>query len=251
MTNATDLPAFRALASMPDRAAVSAGAMTWHGMLPGYSVRYLVEAFPWGSGNNELTIVDVGGGLGHVSRVLAEHDPTVRCMVQDSSHATIRGQRDLPAELQERISFQSHDFFQEQPVRGADFYLLRLVLHDWSDKYSLMIIRALIPALKPGAKVVINDRVVPGHGEAPYLVEREARCVPSALVYENQAVILRLFSDFDIYMLAFQNGRERTMDEWMTLFKQADTRFQISSVRQPPNSSLAVIEVEWKGTAMP
>ena len=52
------------------------------------------------------------------------------------------------------------------------------MLHDWSDKYSRMIIRALIPALKPGAKVVINDRVIPGYGEVPYLVKREARFAP-------------------------------------------------------------------------
>ena len=42
-------------------------------------------------------------------------------------------------------------------------------LEDWSDKYSKMIIKALITALKPGAKIVINDRVIPRSGEAPYL----------------------------------------------------------------------------------
>ena len=54
---------------------------------------------------------------------------------------------------------------------------MRLVLEDWSDKYSKMIFKALIPALKHGAKIVINDRVIPRSGEAPYLVEREARSV--------------------------------------------------------------------------
>ena len=56
-------------------------------------------------------------------------------------------------------------------------YLLRLNLHDWSDKYSKMIIKALIPALKPGAKVVVNDRLIPSRGEVHYLAEREARSV--------------------------------------------------------------------------
>jgi O-methyltransferase domain len=174
--NATDLPVFRALAEMPDRAMVFAGAMKWHAMLPGFSVQYLAAAFPWGSGG-ELTVVDVGGGLGHVSRALADHNPAVKCIVEDSPDVVVQGQGALPADLRRRISFQAHDFFQEQPVKGADVYLLRLVLHDWSDKYSKMIIKALIPALKPGAKVVINDRVIPGRGEAPYLAEREARSV--------------------------------------------------------------------------
>ena len=181
MHNATELPVFRALANMPDRAAVFAGAMTWHAMLPGFSAKYLVDAFPWGPSNHGFTIVDVGGGLGHVSRALAQHGPTVKCIVQDSSDVTVQGQQDLPAELRERISFQAHDFFEVQPVEGADVYLLRLVLHDWSDKYTLKIIKALIPALKIGAKIVVNDRVIPGRGEAPYLVEREARSVQFAL----------------------------------------------------------------------
>ena len=170
------MPVFRALANMPDRATVFAGAMQWHAMLPGFSAQYLIGAFPWGSGG-ELTVVDVGGGLGHVSRALVEHSPSVKCIVEDSPDVIMQGQEGLPADLRERISFQAHDFFQEQPIKGADVYLLRLVLHDWSDKYSKMIVKALIPALKPGAKIVINDRVIPGHGETHYLVEREARSV--------------------------------------------------------------------------
>ena len=150
--------------------------MTWHTMLPGFSAQYLVTGFPWGSGG-ELTVVDVGGGLGHVSRALVDHSPNVKCIVEDSPDVVAQGQEGLPSNLRRRISFQAHDFFQEQPVKGADVYLLRLILHNWSDKYSKMIIKALVPALKPGAKVVINDRVIPGRGEAHYLAEREARYV--------------------------------------------------------------------------
>ena len=161
---------------MPDRANVFAGATKWHAMLPGFSAQYLVAAFPWGS-SGELTVVDVGGGLGHVSQALVEHSPTVKCIVEDSFGVITQGQKGLPAYLRGRISFQTHVFFNEPPVKGADVYLLRLILHDWSDKYSRMIIKALIPALKPGAKVVVNDRLIPGRGEVHYLAEREARSV--------------------------------------------------------------------------
>ena len=174
MNNATNLPIFKALANLPDQAMLFAGAMTWHAMLPGFSPQYLIAAFPWGSGG-ELTVVDVGGGLGHVSVALASHSPTVKCIVEDWPDVVAQGQEGLPADLQGRVSFQAHDFFQEQPIKGADVYLLRIVLHDWSDKYAKMIIKAIIPALVPGAKVVINDRMVPGLGEVHYLTEREAR----------------------------------------------------------------------------
>jgi len=155
-------------------------------MLPGFSTRSLVTAFPWGAETNGgLTVVDVGGGLGHVSRALASHNPLVKCIVEDSLDVISQGQDALPADLHARISFQAHDFFTEQPVKGADIYLLRLVLHDWSDKYAKMILKALIPALKPGAKVVINDRVIPSWREAPYLKEREARSVSSSLALQT------------------------------------------------------------------
>lgn len=176
MQNATDLPIFRALANMPDRATNFMSAMTWHAMLPGFSPQYLVAVFPWGTGD-ELTVVDVGGGLGHVSQALVNHNANVKCIVEDTPDVVVQGQESLPKNLQGRISFQAHDFFQEQPVKGADVYLLRLVLHDWSDKYAKMIVKALIPALKPGAKIVVNERVVPGRGEVHYLAEREARSV--------------------------------------------------------------------------
>lgn len=169
-----EVPIFKALAHLPDRAQVFAGAMKWHAMLPGYSAQYLATAFPWGSGE-ELTVVDVGGGLGHVSQALLKHNPHAKCIVEDAAEVVEQGQKDLPATFKDRLQFQAHDFFQEQPITGADIYLLRLVLHDWSDKYAKKIINALIPTLKEGAKVVVNDRVVPGRGEAPYLVEREAR----------------------------------------------------------------------------
>ncbi|KAL8920036.1 MAG: hypothetical protein Q9208_006491 [Pyrenodesmia sp. 3 TL-2023] len=229
LQNNTDLPIFRALANMPARAAVFAGAMSYHAQLPGFSAAYLVSAFPWTSfdPSEQITIVDVGGGLGHVSKALIAHSPRVRCIVQDSPGVVAQAQgKELPPELQGRLSFQGHDFFDPQPVQDADMYLLRLVLHDWSDKYAVMIIRALTPALKPGARVVVNERVLPALGEAHYLVEREGR-------------------DYDMYMLAFQNAKERTAADWKTLFKAADERFGVGEVAQPEKSALAVVVATW------
>ena len=83
---------------MPDRTNVFAGAMKWHAMFPGFSAQYLVAAFPWGF-SGELTVVDVGGGLGDVSQALAEHSPTVKCIVEDSLDVITQGQEGLPAYL--------------------------------------------------------------------------------------------------------------------------------------------------------
>ena len=48
-------------------------------------------------------------------------------------------------------------------------------------------------------------------------------------------------------MLALQNGKERTVDDWSTLFKEADPRFKLTRTYQPPKSYLAIIEVTWEG----
>lgn len=50
-----------------------------------------------------------------------------------------------------------------------------------------------------------------------------------------------------MYMLAFQNAKERTAKDWASLFETADPRFKLARVVQPARSSLAVMEVIWEG----
>lgn len=195
---------------MPERAKIFATPMSWHAQLPGYSPQYLIDHFPFGSG--DITVVDVGGGIGHIARALADNCPTVQCMVQDRPEVISQAEQALPVNFQDRIRFQPHDFFQNQPVHGADVYLLRHVLHDWSNKYAQKILQALIPALKPGAKVVLNDRIIPGYGEAHYLKEREAR-------YET-VCSLRLRD----YRLVKRNQGLRYVYAWFAECSRAHTR---------------------------
>lgn len=58
---------------------------------------------------------------------------------------------ETPEDVKGRVEIVAHDFFMEQPVKGPDAYLFRWIFHDWSDKYSIQILRNLIPALKHGA----------------------------------------------------------------------------------------------------
>lgn len=70
----------------------------------------------------------------------------------------------MPSDLDGRVSFMAHNFLTEQPTHGADVYFFRWIFHNWSDKYCIQILKNLIPALKPGAKIVINDNVLPQPG---------------------------------------------------------------------------------------
>ncbi len=71
------------------------------------------------------------------------------------------------------IQFQKYDFFTPQVVMGADVYLYRWIFHNWGDDESVKILQATIPALKPGAKILINDGclLTPGTG---HLFEQKA-----------------------------------------------------------------------------
>lgn len=68
-------------------------------------------------------------------------------------------EKEYPA-LASRIVFAEHDFFKRQPT-SADIFVFRHILHDWSDADCLRILRALVPTLKDGAKVLISEAVVP------------------------------------------------------------------------------------------
>jgi len=51
----------------------------------------------------------------------------------------------------------------------------------------------------------------------------------------------------DLTMLELQNARERELDDWAGLFKQADARFKFLGGKQPPGSNLWIMEAVWEG----
>lgn len=147
--------------------------MSFFSNSPGFEPTHVVDNYPWDGGNE--VVVDVGGCHGSFSIAIARRFPSLRCIVQDLPDVVAEGRASRPAELTERVTFMAHDFFQEQPVRGADVYYLRWIMHDWSDKYAIQILRCLIPALKPGAKVLVSDYVLPEPGSVSAYKERTLR----------------------------------------------------------------------------
>lgn len=68
------------------------------------------------------------------------------------------------------------DFFGPQK-EAADIYFLRWIFHNWSNKYSIKILQALVPAMRPGSKLVINDYLLPEPNTLPPGLEKAIRCV--------------------------------------------------------------------------
>ncbi|PSN75191.1 sterigmatocystin 8-O-methyltransferase precursor [Corynespora cassiicola Philippines] len=145
LANDTDKTMFDFFEEHPERMSRFKDAMSFLPTFPGLEPSYAVKAFDWAS-LGRATVVDVGGS----------HGNDLPKVIDDAKTKA-------PAELSHRMTFQAHDFFEEQPVKNADVYYFRWILHDWSDKYCVKILRALIPALKPGARLLFSERCL----EAP------------------------------------------------------------------------------------
>lgn len=141
---------------------------------PDITPAFLVDNFPWNSLGTG-TVVDLGGSSGSVSKAIAQAHPALKLVVQDRLDVIEAAkQSDIPEELAGRIEFSAHDFFTEQPVE-ADVYLFRYIFHNWPDAYAVKILRQLIPVLKPGARVLVNDHLLPEPNTASLTTEREVR----------------------------------------------------------------------------
>ena len=149
-------------------------AMSYSHLHSAYSTSHLIDNYDFGLVGHG-TIVGIGGSHAQVSIGIARKFPKIRCVVQDLPD-TIAGLKSrLQSDLKDRISGMEHDFLTPQPVKGADIYLLRWILHDWSDKYCVKILQCLIPALKRGARVVINDICIPEPGQLGISADRSLR----------------------------------------------------------------------------
>jgi hypothetical protein len=133
----------------------------------------------------------------------------------------------VPDALVDRVRLTTHDFFTPQ-TEVADVYFFRMIFHGFADKYCVRILRALIPALKKGARIVINDGALPEPGTAGYIEERTMRTM-------------------DLFMQVTVNAREREADDWTALFKEADGRYKVCKVWLPEGSRMSFIEAEWTG----
>ncbi|KAI0186156.1 S-adenosyl-L-methionine-dependent methyltransferase [Xylaria flabelliformis] len=224
LANKTNVSIYDVLALDPIRAQRFANFMKISASSYDYDAVHVIDNYDWGS-LGTATVVDVGGSQGHIGILLAEHFSNLKIVVQDVENVVAGAEDKVPEDLKGRVRFEAHDFFQSQVI-AADVFFLRLILHNWADKYGVRILRALIPGLRHGARVIIMDACMKERGVLPLWRERIVRKV-------------------DMMMGAFLNARERTYGEWRSLLTDADPRFVLTEVIEPPDSSLALIDVRW------
>ncbi|KAL5117424.1 hypothetical protein ACEQ8H_004740 [Pleosporales sp. CAS-2024a] len=216
---------FDMLADQPERATRFANAMVYFNSNSALAPSHLCDAFDW---TDVKQFVDIGGSTGATAVALAARFPELKIVIQDHQVLGEEARRSILPELKDRVTFMAHSFFDDQPIHDADAYHFRWIFHDWPDKYCVQLLRALIPALKRGARIIISDFVVPELGTtSPY-----------------QEGLVR---GFDLAMMELFNSKERELKDWTRLFGEADSRFKFTGVRTVAGANLAFITAVWQG----
>ncbi|KAI9744020.1 MAG: hypothetical protein M1818_002754 [Claussenomyces sp. TS43310] len=220
---------FKEIAAQPGGLARFRDGMAVIGTGEGWEAHYLADNFPWAS-FPEGTVVDIGGADGHQSIAIAEAHPHLKMIVQDlimEDAVVAAHQAKLSEAVRPRIQFMAHDMFTEQPVKGADVYFFRCTLHNWADENVVKVLRALVPALKPGARVVVQDNGLAAPGTERLMDEVNQR-------------------NLDVMSMALTNSKERQQGEWKALFEEADARYKWKGASKPDGSKLWIMETEWQ-----
>lgn len=146
------------------------------------------------------TVVDVGGGHGGLLQAVLRDRPGLVGVLFDHAHV-LEGHRlgsDHSAGIEGRWRLEPGDFFDAVPP--ADIYLIKRILHDWSDEDCVRILRNCRVSLRPGGRIVVIDAVIPDDDRP------------------HQAKLL------DLIMMTALTGRERTREEFAALFEAAGLR---------------------------
>ncbi|KAK1143244.1 hypothetical protein N8T08_006944 [Aspergillus melleus] len=191
----------------------------------------LNRGFNWGALKG--TVVDLGGGNGHISRTMAEVFPDLNFVVQDSNADMLaQGEAELTDEIRDRVSFVQHSFFEPQPQMNAAAFLIRQCTHNWADRHVVTIFKSMVPGLEnssPDTPLLINDIIIPEPGTWHRHQERIVRQV-------------------DMVMLVNCGAKQRTVAEFEALLKEADSRYEIRNVHE--NGPLGLLEVYLKRNVM-
>jgi len=201
-------PVFEHLGEHPEIAVVFASFMAY--------LTTLVEEFVFTHHDfRPFTVaVDVGGSHGGLLLNLLARHPAARGIVFDLPEvADMVTDQISSAEHGDRVDVVGGDFFESLP--SADLYLLKMILHDWSDDECKAILRSIRAAIAPSGRVSVIEYVMP---ETP-------RPHPA--------------NAMDIAMLVWATGRERKLSEFNSLFDASG--FRIDRVTENPRGQ-SVIE---------
>jgi hypothetical protein len=157
----------------------------------------IVEAYDF-SGIGRLA--DVGGGHGLLLRSILRATPHLQGVLFDRPEVIASVPKAQFAGLEGRVALEAGSFFETVP-EGCDAYLMKYIVHDWSDAHCQTILSLMRERLPPRGRVLLCELVVSG----------EPGPTPAKLL--------------DIEMLVMTvGGKERTEEEFAHLFAASGLR---------------------------
>ncbi|RAL01220.1 O-methyltransferase [Aspergillus ibericus CBS 121593] len=168
---------------------------------------------------DRATVVDVGGGRGHILRQLKQNLAGLpgRYILQDREMVIADNGSEMETD---GIEPMAHDFFEAQPVKGALVYFVRRVLHDWPDEEVRQILEHLAGAMdRDKSRILITETIIPEVG----------------------ATTTNAY--MDLTMMTF-GGRERTVKDFAHLFDLVGLK--LANVYQAPGVPMVVVEARLK-----
>jgi hypothetical protein len=165
--------------------------------------------------NGISTLADIAGGHGLLLTDIMRANPAMKGMLFERPEV-LKGAQAGPyvKGLEDRLSLSSGDFFANVPA-GADSYMMKHILHDWSDELSAKILRNIRSVIPATGRLLLVEAVVPPGNDFH----------PSKWI--------------DIEMLVNPGGKERTAPQWETLLAQSG--FRLSRIVPTP-SLFSVVE---------
>ena len=165
--------------------------------------------------DDERIFVDVGGGVGHQCRALVTRYPSLkgRTVLQDLPHVL---DQSSPGTGVESMPW---DFFGDgpQPVRQAQHYYMRNILHDFPDAECKVILGKVRDAMGRGNKLLIDEVVLGERG-------RHWRA-----------------AQLDVLMMSTLGAGERTRAQWETLLSGVGLKVeQVLRYAEPTGDSILV-----------
>lgn len=205
--------AFQHTASDPEYGAVFNEAMTSYS---GTQTAWVLEALDGYDFSKISELCDVAGGHGHLLCSILVKFPRLRGTVLELP-SVIENAALLWAEkmgVADRCRYVGGDMFGGVPP--ADAYLMKMILHDWDDDECVQILSNAHKSAPAGGAVFVIEHVVPGP-ETPHFSKL-----------------------FDIHMMCWGTGRERTAEEYASLLERAGWQYVTTSY--PASRMMGVVQ---------
>lgn len=214
VTEAYGKPIWDVLAERPEQRDTYQRAMSNVSAVSAYAI---AAAYDF-SGIKRLA--DVGGGQGMLLATLLRRYPSLHGVLLDRPEVVAGVPADRFADYAGRIDFEGGSFFERAPD-GCDAYLLKHIIHDWSDEQCRTILGLIREKLPEHGRVLVCEMVVsdePGPTAAKML-------------------------DFQMLMMT-DGGQERTEEEFRDLFASSGFRLNRIVATGRPISVIEAVPLE-------